>query len=586
MQSADTLAIIFYAVFMTAIGVIYTQKNKDSSDFFRAGGSLTWWLVGGSAFVTLFSAWTFVGCAGRVYRMGTSTSLVFFFNAVALVLTYFLAPKFRRLRVISWVEAVRLRFGRGSEFFFSLFTSAVALLVGGMALYTVAVFLSPVFGISTAPLILGVAFLIIAMSTLGGSLAVMASDFIQSLFITAVAVVVAVLVLRLPEVGGAAGLIKQSPDHMFNWTAAMRPGVLGLWAAALFINQASVANSLHSGASRYLAVRDERHARLAVLFPFVGMLLMPLLAFVPPIAASFLMPDLAIRFPQLNNPSEASYVVMAMEALPAGMTGMMVCAIFASTLTSLNSSLSVVASVVTRNLYLVLFRPRASEGELLLAGRVLTVLTGVIMMSIGLYFQTLKDLPLFEITLALGGLIGMPMIVPLVLAIFVRRTPDWSGWGSVVVGTFVSAVFWFGVSPDTIAQFPLWETPLNPSETGDVRFALTLILSTTTCAVFFLLSSRFDSPNEPPGRALFFERMQTPISAEDIHGESVGSQAKLIGILGLVYGIGVCAFSITAETWSDRLPFLAAGSIVAIACGVLYVTGHREIQKQSLPKSE
>jgi len=579
MQTADTLAILFYAVFMIAIGGIYTKKNKNSSDFFRAGGSLTWWLVGGSAFVTLFSAWTFVGCAGRVYRIGTSTSLVFFFNAVALVFTFFLAPRFRRLRVISWVEAVRLRFGPQSECFFSLFTSAVALLTGGMSLYTLAVFLSPVFGLPTPTLILGIAFLITAMSALGGSLAVMASDFIQSLFITAVAIVVAVLVLKLPEVGGVGGLIEQSPDHMFNWTAAVRPGVLGLWAAALFINQASVANSLHSGASRYLAVRDERHARLAVLFPLAGMLLMPLLAFVPPIAASFLMPDMALRFPQLNNPSEASYVAMAMEALPAGMTGMMVCAIFAATLTSLNSSLSIVASVVTRNLYLVLIRPGAKEGELLVAGRALTVVMGVLMTGIGLYFQTLKDFPLFEITLALGGLIGMPMIVPLVLALFVRRTPDWSGWGTVVAGTVVSALFWFGVSPGDIAEWPVWRTPLTPGETGDVRFALTLILSTGTCLVLFLLSIRFDSRREPPERALFFERMRTPIEARDISGDSVGSQAKLIGMLGLVYGIGVCAFSVFAATWSDRIPFIAAGSIVVLVCGGLYVTGCREIRR-------
>lgn len=578
MTPTDTLAIIFYALFMIAIGVIYTKKNKDSSDFFRAGGSLTWWLVGASAFVTLFSAWTFVGCAGRVYRVGSSTSLIFLFNAVALVLTFFLAPRFRRLRVISWVEAVRLRFGRNSETFFTFFTSAVALLGGGMALYTIAVFLSPVFGISTAPLIVGVAFLITAMSALGGCLAVMASDFIQSLFIAAVAIVVAVLVLRLPEVGGLTGLIDQSPDHIFDWTVVMRPEVLGLWGAALLINQTAVANSLHSGASRYLAVRNERHARLAVLFPFVGMLLMPVLAFIPPIAATFLMPDIGLRFPLLNNPSEASYVAMALQALPPGMTGMLVCAIFAATLTTLNSNLSIVASVVTRNLYLVLFRPKSSESELLLAGRALTVLMGVIMMSIGLYFQTLKDLPLFEITLALAGLIGMPMIVPLVLAVFIRRTPDWSGWGTVVVGTFVSALFWFGVPAEMLANFTFWEIPLTPGETGDVRFALTLILSSVACVIFFLFSMCFASVQEPAERALFFERMRTPIKDNEISGDSVGDQAKLIGILGLVYGIGVCTFSVFAATWNDRIPFIATGSIVVLVCGWLYFTGRREVQ--------
>jgi hypothetical protein len=204
---------------------------------------------------------------------------------------------------------------------------------------------------------------------------------------------------------------------------------------------------------------------------------------------------------------------------------------------------------------------------------------GAIMMSIGLYFQTLKDIPLFEITLALAGLIGMPMIVPLVLAIFVRRTPDWSGWGTVVVGTTVSALFWFGVPPELIANFSFWGTPLTiPGESGDVRFALTLILTTVTCVAFFLLSSRFDPAQEPPERTSFFERMRTPIEEKDISGDSVGAQAKLIGLLGLLYGFGVCAFSVFAESWSGRMPFLATGAIVILTCGWLYLIGRRTVK--------
>lgn len=577
MTTTDYFAIAFYAAFMIAIGVIFTKKNKNSSDFFRAGGSLTWWLVGASAFVTLFSAWTFVGCAGRVYRSGTSTALIFLFNALALVITFFLAPRFRRLRVISWVEAVRLRFGRTSEKFFTFASSAVALLFGGTALYTISVFLSPVFGIPTAPLIVGVSLLITVMSAFGGSLAVIASDFIQSLFIAAVAIVVAILVLGLPEVGGFSGLIDQSPDRAFDWSVAMRPEVLGLWAIALLINQTMTANSLHMGAARYLAVRNERHARLAVLFPFVGMLLLPVLAFIPPLAATFLIPDIELRYPLLNNPSEASYVAMAMEALPAGMTGMLVCAIFAATLTSLNSSLSVVTSVVTRNLYFVLIRPKATETELLLAGRILTVVLGMAMMSIGLFFQSFKDLPLFELTLALAGLIGMPMTIPLVMALFIRRTPDWSGWGTVLAGTTASSLCWFGVPTETIANLPIWDTPLSPAEAGDVRFAFTLIVSSITCVLVFLLSTRFDRGAEPEERALFFERMRSPIENHEISGDSVGAQAKLIGRLGLVYGVGVCAFSIFAASWADRIPFLGSGAIVVLACGWLYFTGRREV---------
>lgn len=580
MTTPDYFAIAFYAAFMVAVGILYTRSNKTSSDFFRAGGSLTWWLVGASAFVTLFSAWTFVGCAGRVFRTGTSTALIFLFNALAFILTFYLAPKFRRLRVISWVEAVRLRFGKTSEKFFTLASSLLGLLGGGVALYTVAVFLSPAFGLPTQPIIIGVSLVIVFMTTFGGAKAVMAADFIQGLFIFAVAAVIAWLVLGLPGIGGMDGLIRQSPDHIFDWTAAMRPDVLGLWGLALLINQVITANSLSAGASRYLAVRNERHARLAVLLPMAGMIFLPVIAFIPPIAGTILLPDIESQFPLLNNPSEASYVAVAMMALPSGMVGMLVCAIFAATLTSLNTSLAVIASVITRNAYLIWVRPNADERELLLAGRIFIVVCGLLMMGLGLGFQTVKDLPLFELTLAIAGLIGMPMTVPLVLGIFIRRTPGWSAWGTAVFGTSLSSICWFVIPAPILASFLGFAPDLPIGQLQDIRFAITLIVATLGSVGFFLFSMRFAPQIEPAERAVFFARMRTPIEeATEVTGDSVARQARTIGILGLIYGGGVASFGLFAGSAADRMPFFVSGGLVILVCLILFVTGLRDKTK-------
>lgn len=587
MTKVDYLAIALYAAFMVAIGIVYTRSNKTSSDFFRAGGSLTWWLVGASAFVTLFSAWTFVGCAGRVFRTGTSTALIFLFNALALILTFYLAPKFRRLRVISWVEAVRLRFGKTSEQFFTMATTLIGLLFGGVALYTIAVFLSPAFALPTQPIIIGVSVVIILMTALGGAKAVMAADFIQSLFIVAVAGVIAWLVLGLPGIGGMDGLIRKSPEHIFDWTAAMRPEVLGLWGLALLVNQVVTANSLNAGASRYLAVRNERHARLAVLLPMAGIIFLPVIAFIPPIAGTILLSDIENQFPLLNNPSEASYVAIAMMALPSGMVGMLVVAIFAATLTSLNTGLAAIASVITRNAYLIWVRPNADERELLLAGRIFIVVCGLLMMGLGLGFQTVKDLPLFELTLAIAGLIGMPMTVPLVLGIFIRRTPGWSAWGTVVFGTSLSSICWFVIPAPVLASFLGFGPDLPPAQLQDVRFAITLIVATLGSVGFFLFSMSFASKVEPAECATFFERMRTPIDeATEVTGDNVARQARTIGVLGLVYGSGVAAFGLFAGSHADRMPFFVSGGLVILVCLVLFVTGLRDKTKNPIKPTE
>ena len=151
----------------------------------------------------------------------------------------------------------------------------------------------------------------------------------------------------------------------------------------------------------------------------------------------------------------------------------------------------------------------------------------------------------------------------------------------MVVGTLSSSAVWLTLSTDKIATLSIWGTPLNALEAGDTRFALTLIFSTIVSTAFFLCTTFFDrKETESPERAEFFKRMETPIQEEEISGDSIGAQAKMIGLLGLVYGLGVCAFSLSADNWADRLPFIGSGLIVTLVCAGLYIVGLKDQRKQ------
>src|SRR6187402_417328 len=105
--SFDHGIIAFYLLFMLAIGVVFRRMSKDTSDYFRAGGAMPWWLTGASAWIFSFSAWTFTGAAGKVYEAGTLVLVVFYATIVALGLAMaFTCVRFRRMRVITWMEAV------------------------------------------------------------------------------------------------------------------------------------------------------------------------------------------------------------------------------------------------------------------------------------------------------------------------------------------------------------------------------------------------------------------------------------------------------------------------------------------------
>jgi hypothetical protein len=108
----DLLVVVFYFGFQLSLGLIFRAFSKDASDYFRAGGSILWWLVGASAFMTQFSAWTFTGAAGKAYVDGVLVAAIFFGNAVGYLGNYFFtAYRFRRLRLVTPIEGVRDRFG-------------------------------------------------------------------------------------------------------------------------------------------------------------------------------------------------------------------------------------------------------------------------------------------------------------------------------------------------------------------------------------------------------------------------------------------------------------------------------------------
>jgi len=60
----DYAVIAFYVGFMLCLGVVFRGLSKNTSDYFRCGGSMPWWITGSSAWLVTFSAWTFVGARG------------------------------------------------------------------------------------------------------------------------------------------------------------------------------------------------------------------------------------------------------------------------------------------------------------------------------------------------------------------------------------------------------------------------------------------------------------------------------------------------------------------------------------------
>src|SRR5258708_16071355 len=214
----DYIIIGFYLVFMLAIGLAFRRMSKDTSDYVRAGGAMPWWLTGASAWIFSFSAWTFTGAAGKVYETGLLVLCVFYSTIFALIVAIaFTCVRFRRMRVITWMEAVRLRYGPFTEQFYTWIKLPLLLFFAGVGLNAVGVFMSAVFklDINTMLIVLGMAVTLVAFA--GGSWAVLASDFVQAFLIVTITVATAIMFLARPAIGGFAGLLHKMPSAHLHW---------------------------------------------------------------------------------------------------------------------------------------------------------------------------------------------------------------------------------------------------------------------------------------------------------------------------------------------------------------------------------
>jgi SSS family solute:Na+ symporter len=571
----DYLVIAFYFIFMLAVGVYFSRTSKNSSDYFRGGGSMTWWLTGASIFLGTFSAWTFVGCAGKIYKAGMLVVFLFLFNAVAMFfIARFMAHRFRRMRVVTAVEGIRKRFGFATEQLYAWQGSVMAFALGGIMLYTLSVFVAPLMGIDLRTCIILVGAAVTFISVSGGTWAVLAGDFVQMLVIFTITIVAAVLVIRMPEVGGLSGFVDQLPSYHFNFTELSHPKVVGLWIAAIFFNQFFSAHNLMNAPSRFLCVQSDSHARKAALLVAIGFLIGPVIWFIPPMAASFVIPDIAAQFPNLNNPEEAAYAAICIKVLPSGMMGLLVCGIFAATVSSMNTTLNINSGIMVRNIYKPLFRKTASERELLIAARVCTLLLGGWTILVGIWFSKLTQMPLFEWVLLLAGLVSIPLTVPLVLGLFIKKTPGWSAWSTVLLGLAVAYWAKFILSPQRVAEVIGISRELTAGETSDIQFAAMILSVSVVTPIWFLLTRRFY--NRVPAERQrdvdeFFKNMDTPVLAEsDEHGHTDALQYKRLGILCLAYGGFTLLGVLIPNALTGRICFLFCGGVIVLTGAALY----------------
>lgn len=377
MNAIDIGVIVAYLAVMAGMGFWFMRRNTTTDVYFKAGGRLPWWVVSLSIYATMFSSITFMSVPAMAFSGDMSYFVISFgIPVMAYVTVKWYLPFFRRLNLTSAYEYLEVRFNLPCRLFasaaFVLFMVARTAIVA----YLPSLALCAVTGIDINLAIVAVTAITIVYCTVGGVEAVIWSDFVQSvILIASTALVLAWLITGTD--GGWGGFVSMGLeagkfrvfDMALDWT---RPCFWVVFAGGLVANLASYTSD-QCVVQRYMTTPDEKGAAKSILFNGWLSFVNCFVFFTVGVALWTYYQSHAAALPAGTKPDAVLAVFIARE-LPRGISGLVLAAVAAATMSTLSANLNSAASAMTTDFYKRLFKGTRD----LRCGKVCTVAVGLL----------------------------------------------------------------------------------------------------------------------------------------------------------------------------------------------------------------
>ncbi len=562
-----------YFLLVIGIGVVFKKMAANStSDYFRGGGRMLWWMVGSTAFMMQFSAWTFTGAAGKAFTDGFAVCLVFIANTFSYFCGWlYFAKRFRQMRVDTPTEAIRGRFGPQNERFFSWALIIFTLINGGIWLNALGVFASAVFETDIGATIIVSGLTVVFVSVLSGAWGVVASDFMQTLVVAVISIVCAIV--ALVKVGGPVELVNKFPVDFVVGPNMNYPLLLVGTFVFFLAKQLITIMNLHDS-FRFLTAKDSENASKGALLAMCLMGVGSLIWFIPPWASAILYPDAAAAYPQLGSKAaDAIYLVFTRNAMPVGTVGLLLAGLFAASMSSMDSALNKNTGILIRSVYQPYLRRRGKHVEdkqLLRTSMVISFVSGVVVIGIGLFFKSLKELSLFDLMMSVSAMVQVPLLIPLIIGMFVKKTPRWAPWATVLLGLSLSWLMKSFVTPDVVAGW-IDIAGFTKRESADLNLMLTLGVHLFVTIPFFCATALFyneATDDNKTGREHFFEQLETPVVADELQQAVDQQQRSKLGGMVMAMSAGILLMALIPNPLWGRLVFVGC-AVVICTIGVL-----------------
>ena len=517
----DWCIVAAYFAISLAVG-IWASRNAgdDTRSFFLAGRNMPWWLLGISMVATTFSTDTPNLVTDLVRRDGVSGNWGWWAFLLTGMLTVFVYSKlWHRSGVLTDIEFYELRYsGKAAAFlrgFRAVYLGLVfnVLVMGAVSLAAIK-FGEIVLGLPGWLTLLIAGSITIAYSTLGGLKAVIITDLIQFTLAMIGSIWAMLYILGLPEIGGLSNLITHSNviDKLSLIPDLSDPDV---WVPVLLVPLAvqwwaSYYPGAEPGGGGYIAQRmfsakDEANALGAtLLFNVAHYALRPWPWILIALSSLVIYPELSDiqkAFPDLPPDKlghDIAYPAM-LTLLPTGLLGLVSASLIAAFMSTMSTQLNLGASYLVNDLHHRFIKPNASEKELVMMGRIFTVISIILGAGLGLILTSAGQA--FNLLLMIGAGTGLiyilrwfwwrinayteivAMISSLIIAGYMNFGGlEIPGWLKIVYGAGITTIVWiiatYVTPPDDDETLQNFVNKINPGGPGWKKYSSSVAIET------------------------------------------------------------------------------------------------------------
>lgn len=370
----DFIIVLFYFTIIFVIALRgKVRSNSSAEEYFLSSRNLSWYSIALSTIATNIQGYQFLGMMGSAYLFGLAQANLEINSVQGILLSAFIfIPLFLNEKITTITQFISKKLGERIALFYSITNMALfATITLGAALFWGAYAADMVFGeqleILHSDRILRIGILIIFLGVFsaiytyfGGLNAVVKTDIIQFSVLLVGGIIVCLTAIS--HLGGWDKLYTLTPGKMHLHLPASNPTLPWTHLFGLFFLNINYWCANQTVMQRALAAKSVSQAQTGLMVGGLIKYFMAVIIILPGIALYGILGD-SLAEPDLAFP----YIVK--NYLPIGIKGIILCGLFASLMSTVDSTFNSIATLWSTDIYASYIKPKASDREKISAGR-------------------------------------------------------------------------------------------------------------------------------------------------------------------------------------------------------------------------